>query len=121
MIFYMARQGTCGRTDLDKCGLYLFIYLLVFLVTIINKGTHGVQEAICIWGVITQPSHKASENLTFILSLSFKCLCCYSCNMTSRGFHTKPWIWFILIKTYKIATFIRYLDSLAQFKLYAHV
>ena len=43
-------------------------------------------------------------------SLSVECLCCYICDAACRGFHTKRRIWFILIKTYQIATFIGYLD-----------
>ena len=54
-------------------------------------------------------------------SLSVECLCCYICNAAGRRFQTKPRTWFILIKTYKIATFLGYLDYLAQFKLYAYV
>ena len=34
-----------------------------------NICTHGVQEAICIWGVITRPTRKASENQTYILKV----------------------------------------------------
>ena len=51
-------------------------------------------------------------------SLSVECLCCYisDCKATGR-FHTKTWIKFILIRMYKkIATFIEYLDKLAQSK-----
>ena len=58
-------------------------------------------------------------------SFSVECLCwsgcSYICKATGRGFHTKPRIWFILVKTYNIATFIGYLDYLPQFKLYAYV
>ena len=68
----------------------------------------------------TWPSGKASSDF-YSESLSVECLCCYICNAAGRRFQTKPRIWFTLIKTYKIATFLGYLDYLAQFKLYAYV
>ena len=58
-----------------------------------------------------RPSHKVSENRTFILKVFLLSVCVVMiCNVAGRGFQTKTRIWFTLTTTYKIATFIGYLD-----------
>ena len=103
----------------------VFFSSISFLLPIlkIHVGTHGTQEAICIWGVITRrPSRKTSENQTFILKQKSFCFKWLVHSATGRGFHRKTRIRFILIRMYKIiTTFIGYtLTSLHNLKLCVH-
>ena len=87
-----------------------------------HRVTQGIEKTICVWGVITE-SRSGSRKSDFYsqtkVFLSSVCVVIFVTRPVGdftkslgrwKGIFPWPRIWFIFIKTYKIATFMGYLE-----------
>ena len=107
----------CGVSPAPHCGgrrLVIFFGLVLQLKLQIELSVKHRSRKV----YSAKPQGVRKSDFYSERSISVECLYCYisDCKVTGR-FHTKTWIRFISIRTYKkISDFIDYIDKLAQLK-----